>query len=138
MVEPYFCDKCNFETDQPIANCQVCGTPLRKTSTIRKLGWVLVVLGGVLTMGMVYLTYVVSALIERADDPGSGARFTGDSSDATMIYGIFGVVIALSITFVIAGIWQIVYGRRNKKLVFVALVLAGVFYALGEYVQNFW
>lgn len=135
-VAPYFCDGCKFETEEPAGHCPRCRRPLSKTSTVRRLGWVLAVLGGLLAAFMAWLTYVVAGLMARSDEPGAGARFTGDSTDAAFIYGIFGVVLALSVTFVLAGIWQIVYGRRNKWLVLVALVLAGVFWAVGEYVQT--
>jgi hypothetical protein len=137
VVAPYFCEKCKFETGEFVRNCPRCGEALRSTRTVRITGWLLVVPGGGLTLGMAYLSFVVWILIQRADDNGPGARFTGDSTDAAMIYGVFGAVIGLSLTFVFAGIWQIVYGRRNKKLVFVALALAGAFWAFAEYFQNF-
>ena len=73
---------------------------------------------------------------ERISDPGATTRFTGTASDATFAYGVFGVVLALGLTFVLAGVWQIVYGRRNKKIVFVALALVAVFYALGLYARG--
>ena len=135
MIKPYFCDKCNFETDELIGGCPRCGSALRKTSTVQKLGWVLVVLGGLLTAFMSVLIVVITRIINNSDEPGTSARFTGDATAAGFIYAILGVVLALSITFVVAGIWQIRYGRRNKKLVFVALVLAALFYAAGEAVE---
>lgn len=136
MVAPYFCQGCDLDAWEQAPSCARCGRPLRKTSTVRALGWVLVFLGGGLTAFMAWLTYVVAGIISRSDRPGTGARFTGDSTDAAFIYGIFAVVIGLGVTFVLAGVWQIVYGRRNKKLIFLALLLAGLFWAIGEYVQT--
>ena len=137
MLAPYFCDRCNFETDELLDRCARCGrASMRKTSTIRRLGWVLVVLGSLLAAFMGYLTYVVAGIMARSNQPGTGARFTGDSTDAAFIYGIFGLVIALGLSFVAGGIWQIIYGRRNKKIIVLVLVLAGVLYAIGEVVQT--
>ena len=136
MVAPYFCNRCGAETDEPLGNCPRCGRQFHKTSTIRGLGLALVVLGGGLTASMAWLTLLVSRIIEHSDDPGATTRFTGTASDATFAYGVFGVVLALGLTFVLAGVWQIVYGRRNKKIVFVALALVAVFYALGLYARG--
>ena len=133
MVAPYFCNRCGAETDEPLGNCPRCGRRLHKTSTVRALGWVLVVLGGLLSAFMAWLVVFFTRLIEHSDEPGATTRFTGTASDATFAYGVFAVVLALGLTFVLAGVWQIVYGRRNKKLVFVALALSAVFYALGWY-----
>ena len=135
MIKPYFCDKCNFETDEPVGVCPRCKIALRKTSTVQKLGWVLVVLGGLLTAFMSGLIVLITRIIRTTDEPGAASRFTGDATAAGFIYAVLGVVLALSITFVLAGIWQIRYGRRNKKLVFVVLVLAALFYAAGEAVE---
>lgn len=136
MVAPYFCERCRFETAEPLGNCPTCGKALRKTSTVRALGWVLVVLGGLLSAFMAWLVVFFTRLIAHADEPGATTRFTGTASDITFAYSVFGVVLALGLTFVLAGAWQIVYGRRNKKLVFVALALAAVFYAFGLYARG--
>jgi magnesium-transporting ATPase (P-type) len=136
MVAPYFCSRCGTETDEPLGKCPRCGRRLQKTGTVRALGWVLVVLGGLLSAFMAWLFVYFTRLIAHSDDPGATTRFTGTASDATFAYGVFGVVLALGLTFVLAGVWQIVYGRRNKKIVFVALALVAVFYALGLYARG--
>ncbi|MET0649580.1 MAG: hypothetical protein ABW208_23460 [Pyrinomonadaceae bacterium] len=136
MVAPYFCNRCGDETDEPLGNCPRCGRRLHKTSTIRGLGLALVVLGGGLTAFMAWLTLTISRIIEHSDEPGATSRFTGDASDARLIYAIFGLVLALGLTFVVAGIWQLVYGRRNKKIIFVALILVVVLYAFGWFVRS--
>ena len=136
MVAPYFCNRCGAETDEPLGNCLRCGRRLHKTSTIRGLGWLLVVLGGGLTAFMAWLTLIVSRIIEHSNEPGATSRFTGDASAALLVYAIFGLVMALGLAFVAAGAWQIVYGRRNKKIIFVALTLVAVLYAFGWFVRG--
>lgn len=136
MVAPYFCDKCKFETGEPLGKCPTCGRSLRKTSTVRALGWVLVVLGGGLTLFMAWLTVFITRLIAHSGEPGATTRFTGNSADITFAYSVFGVVLAFGLTSVVAGAWQIVYGRRNKKLVFLVIVLAALFYVLGLYART--
>jgi hypothetical protein len=136
MVAPYFCNRCKAETDKPLGNCPGCGRRLHKTSTVRGLGWLIFVLGGGLTAFMAWLTLMLSRIIERADEPGATTRFAGDASDALLIYAVLGLVLALGLTFVVAGAWQIVFGRRNKNIVFVALALAAILYAFGWYVRG--
>ena len=136
MVAPYFCSRCGTETDEPLGNCPRCGRRLHKTSTIRGLGVALVVLGGGLTAFMAWLTLIVSRIIEHSDKPGATSRFTGDASDALLIYAIFGLVLALGLTFVVAGVWQIVYGRRSKKIIVVVVILVAVLYAFGLFVRG--
>jgi hypothetical protein len=109
---------------------------MRKTSTIRALGWLLVVLGGSLAAFMAWLALFVNRLIAQTDEPGAKARFTGDASDAVFIYGIFGLVLALGLAFIVGGVWQIIYGRRNKSVVFVVLVLVALLYWLGLFVRG--
>lgn len=136
MVAPYFCNRCGAETNEPLGHCPRCGRRLHKTSTIRGIGWLLVVLGGGLAAFMAWLTLTIRRIVEHSGEPGATTRFTGDASDARLIYAIFGLVLALSLTFVAAGVWQIIYGRRNKKFIFVALILAAVLYAFGWYVGD--
>ena len=136
MAAPYFCSRCGAETDEPLGKCPRCGRRLHKTSTIRGLGVALVVLGGGLTAFMAWLTLFVSRIIERSNEPGATSRFTGDASDALLVYAIFGLVLALGLTFVVAGVWQIVYGRRSKSVIFVVIILVAVLYAFGLFVRG--
>ena len=136
MVEPYFCERCHFGTGEPVGACPRCGRAMRKTSTVRALGWVLVVLGGSLAAFMAWLALFVRRLIAQSDEPGAKARFTGDASDAVFIYAIFGLVLALGLAFMAGGVWQIVYGRRNKSIIFVVLVLVALLYGLGLFVRG--
>lgn len=136
MVAPYFCNRCATETDEPLGNCPRCGRRLHKTSTIRGLGWVLLVLGGGLTAFMAWLTLTISRIVKHSGEPGATTRFNGDASDALLIYAVLGLVLTLGLTFVAAGVWQIIFGRRNKKIVFVALALAAILYAFGWYLRG--
>lgn len=44
---------------------------------------------------------------------------------------VFGLVIAISLAVTAGGIWQIIFGKRNKLIVFAVLGLGIIFAALG-------
>ena len=61
----------------------------------------------------------------------SGSRFNGNRSDALFIVFVFGLVISISLAATAGGLWQIVFGKRNKLIVIAVLVLGFVFAATG-------
>lgn len=127
------CYKCNYETDQPLNDCPRCGQQLKTAQQIRKLGWVLTVLGGFLIIFMTVITVIVGNLILQSGQPDAVARFKGEPGLIIFILAVFGSVLTFGLTSIAAGVWQIRYGRRNKYLVRIMLALAAVFMATGLY-----
>lgn len=99
------------------------------------LGWLLMVIGGGLTIFMAVLTVVVAGIMVPPFNRHTSSRFMGGPEAALLIFGIFGFVMLFGLTSVFAGIWQIRYGRRNKHLTTIILTLAVVFIVLGVLVQ---
>jgi MFS family permease len=52
-----------------------------------------------------------------------------------MIFGIFGLVLAFGFTSMVAGFWQVRYGRRNKSLVKIMLAIVFALMAAGGLIQ---
>jgi hypothetical protein len=63
------------------------------------------------------------------DAPG-GARFTGSQQEKQIIISLFSVLILFGMMSFITGMWQLVFGRRNKLFVWAVLGL-GVLVAIG-------
>lgn len=126
------CTKCDFQTSEPIKECPECGRRLIKAKTVRRLGWVLLVIGVFLVTIMSGISFVVAQAIYQTGQPGSTTSFTGDSRDVAFIVGIFSVVFAIGFTSIVGGIWQIKYGKRNKKIMFLIIGLAVVFYIVAR------
>lgn len=83
--------------------------------------------------------FVTVFLMEAAKNPKTGAKFNGDATMLVLTYLIFGAVIAMGITAFIAGLWQIIFGRRNMfliwiffALIFLTFFVGTVFRALAE------
>src|SRR5690606_26854296 len=94
---------------------------------VRRLGWVLVVIGTALVGFMGWLSFVVGEIVYRTREglPGT-ATFTGDAEDLALITGAFGLVIAIGVGAVFGGAWQIRYGRPNRKVMAVAVFLVSL------------
>lgn len=106
----------------------------RSPATLRALGGVLVVLGTLLMGGMAVLSWVMYGVIQNSDSRAS-TRFTGSESDMMFMFGIFALIFFIGLTAFSAGLWQIIFGRRNLWLVWAMLGLGGIFFILGTAVR---
>ncbi len=129
------CYRCNYETTAPLAKCPQCGQRLRTATTVRRLGWVLVITGAFLVIFMGWITFVVTGIITQANEPGATSRFTGGPEMLLLMYGIFGFVILFGLVALAGGLWQVKYGKRNKKLAYLIFGLGIVFIILGWLVR---
>jgi MFS family permease len=128
----HFCFKCRWEGRISQAVCPRCGKPLFSEKNIRVRGVILTVLGLFLSGFMSAIAFFVTAmLLEASKNPKTGAKFNGDEHILIMIYLIFAGVIAMGVTITLAGIWQIIFGRRNMFLIWIFLALIGLTFAVG-------
>jgi hypothetical protein len=63
------------------------------------------------------------------DAPGQ-ARFTGTQQEKQIIISLFAVLILFGVMSFVTGLWQLIFGRRNKLFVWAVLGL-GVLVAIG-------
>ena len=121
------CPKCGYIRETAETNCPDCGKPLQKVSTIKILGVVLVALGGSLLAFMSWLSLWAYGTISNSS--GSGSRFNGTAQDLVFMIFVFGLVMAIALGVTAGGFWQIVFGRRNKSIVF-AVIGLGIIFAI--------
>jgi len=107
---------------------------VKSPATLRALGVVLVVLGGILMGGMAVLSWVMYGVINNTD-PRASTKFTGSESDMLFMFAIFALVFFIGLTAFTAGLWQVVFGRRNLILVWIMLGLGGIFFIIGTIVR---
>lgn len=108
---------------------------MRSPKALRALGVVLLVLGGLLMGGMAVLSWVMYGVIQNSSDPRATTRFTGSESDMMFMFAIFGLVFFIGLTSFVAGLWQVIFGKRNLILVWVMLALGGIFFIVGTVVR---
>ncbi len=132
-----FCFKCKWEGETAEKLCPRCRKPTQTRGFIRATGAALAALGGVLIVIMGAVTIAVIGIIGQSGKPGTSARFTGTKDQMLMIFAVFGFVLLFGFVAVIAGLWQLIFGRRNMVLVYFILFLGGVFLIGGSIVQMF-
>lgn len=113
------CQKCGFIGETLETMCPKCGRKgLRSVRNTRIAGAVLVLLAS----GLIICMSWISLWMYRSIGAG-GTRFTGTDKDLGMIIVILAVVILISLAATIGGLWQLVFGKRNKLIVLTVLVL---------------
>jgi len=55
-------------------------------------------------------------IVARAD-----STFKGGEAMSIFILGIFGVILALGLAVLITGLWQVIFGRVNRRLIYILL-----------------
>lgn len=105
---------CNYTTSEVLTRCPKCGQRLITPQTFKLLGWLLLFLGGLLALAAVSLTILVAPRLPEVRGGLSGRLF---------ILGVFGFLLAVGLTFMTAGLWQVLFGKRSQSLVALGIVL---------------
>lgn len=130
------CPKCKFETSESLEKCPSCGSQLQSARKVRILGWVLLALGTFLVVFMGALGIYLGGIIMQSGEPGTTTRFTGDSEDVALIVAVFGLVISFGVATMAGGVWQIIYGKPNRKLMVAMFLVAGVLYVIAKAIKT--
>ena len=134
------CLKCNYSAVTDQTACPQCGRKMATASSIRGRGIFLIVVGLFLVAFMGGIALFVSNLLADAmKDPTSAKRITDEAATFFAIYLIFGVVIAFGLRSVVIGTWQVIFGKRNKVLIygmwailFLIIIAVGFFYGVSK------
>jgi hypothetical protein len=131
------CYKCDYEGSITLIHCPQCGRLLHTDRQVRRSGWVLAGIGAILALFMSGLIILIAYIMAQSANPESTTRFSGTRLEAAMIFAILGLVWMFGLTALAGGIWQIKYGRRNRRLIQVILLLGFAFFAVGLLIQLF-
>ena len=132
--EQRFCYKCHFPANITDAQCTRCGCKaLRTTKTIRMLGAVLVFLGGFIAAIMTAVLVFTLGVLSKAD----AAKLREDEATMWLALGIMGLTLTVGVCFAIAGVLQMIFGKRNTIAVWISLVLVGVLMFAGWIFTSF-
>jgi hypothetical protein len=97
----------------------------------------LLVIGAVLVIFMGTLGFYLGRIISQTGDSTSTTRFTGGSQDVALIVAVFGLVISFGFASMAGGIWQIVYGKPNRKLMVAMFLVAGILVVIARAIEVF-
>ena len=85
---------------------------------------------------MSILGIYLGSIISNSNDPGATTRFTGGPQDVMFIVAIFGLVISFGLASIAGGIWQIIYGKPNRKIIVAVFVIAGILFVIARAVKT--
>jgi fatty acid desaturase len=102
----------------------------------RTRGWVLIVLGLLLTIGMAGITFYVWQAVHSQGQPGGTPRWTGGTAMTARTFQLFATLIGFGVICLATGIFQVRTGRRNMGLVVLLLLLVGVMIFLGKEIMQ--
>lgn len=110
--------RCDYTTFEPLRKCPKCGRPIWTTVQFRLISSVLifcglffVALGG----GLVYLF--------------TFGPFEGGEALRLLLLAFSGVILSVGLSVVAAGLWQVIFGRANMKIIKTLLYLMFAFFA---------
>ncbi len=118
------CYNCGFETHKFRSHCPKCGTTLQSRRWSRRFGLVLVVCGFVICGLMSFAVLVTVPSLLNTIEVSGGMGFSGAAGKARMVLAIFGGVLAFGLTALGYGLWQMITGRRSKRVIRFAVALA--------------
>jgi hypothetical protein len=124
------CPKCNDIVTTSETVCSACGKKMMPASRIRMLGWLSLLCGVFLIGLMSWLSFWIYNAITKSGEPGQGT-FRGGPEIIGFIIVVFGLVLTFGFFAAISGLWQIIYGKRNKVLTFIVIILGIAFIGIG-------
>ncbi|MCB1024380.1 MAG: hypothetical protein KDB79_08320 [Acidobacteria bacterium] len=92
-------------------------------SKVRILGALLVVIGAGLAAGMAKLMLWIGDISRNSDVNSAGPRWNATPQEQQITFLILGAVMVFGLSSVITGLWQIISGKRNRKLIWLMLGL---------------
>ncbi|HEY8562188.1 MAG TPA: hypothetical protein VIL74_17570 [Pyrinomonadaceae bacterium] len=128
-----FCFKCRWEGRTEIPACPRCGRGLFSQTNVRWRGVALVFLGlflsGLMSGVAIFVTLMLAA---AAEDPRNRVNLNGAEHLLILGYLIFAGFIGIGVTMIAAGLWQIIFGRRNMVLIWVFFALIFITFFIGS------
>jgi hypothetical protein len=132
------CWKCGFQTHRFASRCERCGATMQTKRWARRAGWLLVVIGLGLSLGMSWLLAMMLPMLLHPGDEINGSRFTGSPGMASFVILILGGVLAFGLLSLGYGVFQVVTGRRSWPVVRAMLAIVGAFYLLAMVIRAGW
>ena len=124
------CYNCGYETHKFRSHCPKCGTSLQSRRWSRRFGLGLVI-GGLIICGIMgFVVFQVGPPLLNPGVSSGGTRFSGTPGQARMVLAIFAGVLAFGVTALGYGLYQMITGRRSKRVIYFVVALAALLFVL--------
>jgi hypothetical protein len=104
-----------------------------KISRIR--GWLLIVIGSSLSVGIALIAAFLASTIMRNDQPG-GTHWTGSHEFTVRVFELFATVFVFGLVALAGGIFQLRRGRPSWLAIILLLALVAVMFFLGRQIMG--
>ena len=108
-------------------------TPISTVARVR--GWLLILLGSCLSIGLAAITVYLSLTILHNDQPG-GTHWTGSHEMTVKVFSLFATIFVFGLVAIGAGIFQLQRGRPNWLALGILAGLVLVMYLLGQSIMQ--
>ena len=81
--------------------------------------------------------FVGILLAGAAKNPDSARKIADDQLTLIAIYGLFALIIVLGLHFVVSGGWMVIFGKRNRVLVWIMWVFIAAVFVTGGTIRAF-
>ena len=115
------CFRCSFRGEIAQTACPQCGKKLYSARNIRVRGGIQIVSGAVLILMAIGLAGFIAYLFGY--DPSAARKLAEDRAMFIAMFALFAVLGLFGLNALVMGVWQVAFGRRNKVLVWITLVL---------------
>jgi sterol desaturase/sphingolipid hydroxylase (fatty acid hydroxylase superfamily) len=127
-----FCYKCHYPANASDAKCPRCGGPLKTKGSIRMLGGVLVFLGGFISVLMIGVMLLMFGIFSQTP----ASKIKGEEAKVLWAIGVVALTFGVGVSFAIAGLWQMIFGKRNKWIVWISIALVVFLLIAGRIFTN--
>lgn len=119
---------CGKRVEGVVAVCPDCGGPMLLARASRVRGWLLLLLGLSLAIGMGVITLgVLPSMLRPGVEMADGSRFTGTAEEARLFLTLFAGLVAFGLLMAANGVFHIATGRMNRLFqVLGLLAFAGI------------
>ena len=92
---------------------------------VRALGWVLIVIGVLLSVGTTAVAWIIGNAIAHTGAPGAHSQWRGTPEFTRTVFKLFGALFLFGLNAGLTGLYQVGTGRRSPVLVGIMLLLLG-------------
>ncbi len=90
---------------------------------VRVLGGLLVIIGAGLVAGMAKIMLWIGDISQNGDVDSTGEKWNATPQEQQITFLILGAVMVFGLSSIVTGLWQMISGRRNRKLIWLMIAL---------------